>query len=49
MLLHGPPGTGKTALARAAAAEAGAVLLVINGPEVMTEFYGALHVNDTED
>lgn len=40
VLLHGPPGSGKTALARAAAMEAGANLLVVNGPDVLTEFYG---------
>jgi AAA+ superfamily predicted ATPase len=40
VLLHGPPGSGKTALARAAALEAGAALLVLNGPDVLTEFYG---------
>ena len=39
-LLHGPPGTGKTALARAAAASAGAALFVLNGPDVVSEFYG---------
>lgn len=39
-LLHGPPGTGKTALARAAAAAAGAALFVLNGPDVVSEFYG---------
>lgn len=40
VLLHGPPGSGKTALARAAALESGASLLVVNGPDVLTEFYG---------
>lgn len=40
VLLHGPPGSGKTALARAAAADSGATLLVVNGPDVLTEFYG---------
>ncbi|KAI8476766.1 MAG: P-loop containing nucleoside triphosphate hydrolase protein [Monoraphidium minutum] len=40
LLLHGPPGSGKTALARAAAADAGAALLVVNGPDVMSEFLG---------
>jgi AAA family ATPase len=40
LLLHGPPGSGKTALARAAAVEAGAALLVVNGPDILTEFYG---------
>jgi Ni2+-binding GTPase involved in maturation of urease and hydrogenase len=40
LLLHGPPGSGKTALARAAAVEARAALLVVNGPDILTEFYG---------
>eukprot|EP00873_Tetraselmis_striata_P008262 jgi/Tetstr1/428526/TSEL_001856.t1 len=40
LLLHGPPGTGKTLLARAAAADAGAALFVVNGPDVVSEFYG---------
>ena len=34
------PGTGKTMLARAAAADAGAHLFVINGPDVVSEYYG---------
>jgi hypothetical protein len=33
-------GSGKTLLARAAAGDAGAVLLVINGPDIMSEFVG---------
>ena len=33
-------GTGKTVLARAAAAAAGARLFVINGPDVVSEYYG---------
>ncbi len=41
VLLHGPPGSGKTVLARAAAGDAGATLLVINGPEIMSEWQGA--------
>jgi hypothetical protein len=40
LLLYGPPGSGKTLLARAAAVEAGATLLVVNGPDVISEFYG---------
>ncbi len=40
VLLHGPPGSGKTVLARAAAADAGAVVFVINGPDVVSEYYG---------
>mmetsp|Transcript_25804 Transcript_25804/g.66464 ORF Transcript_25804/g.66464 Transcript_25804/m.66464 type:complete len:815 (+) Transcript_25804:517-2961(+) len=40
VLLHGPPGGGKTVLARAAAADAGAALLIVNGPDVVSEFFG---------
>ena len=40
VLLWGPPGTGKTCLARAAAAEVGVPLFVINGPDVVSQFYG---------
>ena len=40
ILLWGPPGTGKTRLACAAAAEAKASLLVLNGPDVVSAFYG---------
>ncbi|XP_074084459.1 ATPase family gene 2 protein homolog A isoform X2 [Macrotis lagotis] len=41
VLLYGPPGTGKTMVARAIASEVGAHLSVINGPEVISKFYGA--------
>lgn len=40
LLLFGPPGTGKTMIARAVAAEAGAHVIVINGSEIMSKFYG---------
>ncbi|KAK9835096.1 hypothetical protein WJX84_006660 [Apatococcus fuscideae] len=40
VLLWGPPGTGKTSLARAAAADSGAQLFVVNGPDLVSEFYG---------
>lgn len=40
LLFAGPPGSGKTVLARAAAADAGGVLLVVNGPDIMSEFFG---------
>lgn len=40
VLLHGPPGTGKTLLARAVANESEANFILLNGPEVMSKFYG---------
>ena len=40
VLLHGPPGCGKTLLAKAVANEAGANFISIAGPEVMSKFYG---------
>ncbi|XP_024285215.2 ATPase family protein 2 homolog isoform X2 [Oncorhynchus tshawytscha] len=40
VLLYGPPGTGKTMIGRAIANEVGAHMIVINGPEIMSKFYG---------
>uniref|UniRef100_H0WT88 AFG2 AAA ATPase homolog A n=1 Tax=Otolemur garnettii TaxID=30611 RepID=H0WT88_OTOGA len=40
VLLYGPPGTGKTMIARAIANEVGAYVSVINGPEIVSKFYG---------
>ncbi|MHA1691680.1 MAG: CDC48 family AAA ATPase, partial [Candidatus Heimdallarchaeaceae archaeon] len=40
VLLHGPPGCGKTLVARAVANESAAHFIVINGPEIMSKFYG---------
>jgi len=39
-LLYGPPGTGKTLIAKAVANEIGASFFTINGPEIMSKFYG---------
>lgn len=40
VLLHGPPGTGKTLLAKAVANESNANFILLNGPEIMSKFYG---------
>ena len=40
ILLHGPPGTGKTLLAKAVANETEANFILLNGPEIMSKFYG---------
>ncbi|MBU2576324.1 MAG: CDC48 family AAA ATPase [Nanoarchaeota archaeon] len=40
VLLYGPPGTGKTLLAKAVAAETDAHFILLNGPEIMSKFYG---------
>ncbi len=40
VLLHGPPGCGKTLLARAVANETDATFLAVSGPEVIHKFYG---------
>jgi len=40
VLLHGPPGCGKTLIARAVAHETSAYFVHINGPEVIHKFYG---------
>ncbi|XP_026522820.1 spermatogenesis-associated protein 5 isoform X1 [Notechis scutatus] len=40
VLLYGPPGTGKTLLARAIANEVEAHFCTVNGPEIISKFYG---------
>ncbi|MHA1916931.1 MAG: CDC48 family AAA ATPase [Candidatus Ranarchaeia archaeon] len=40
VLLYGPPGCGKTLLAKAVASEGDANFISINGPEIMSKFYG---------
>lgn len=45
VLLHGPPGTGKTLLAKAVANETNSHFIVINGPEIMSKFYGQSEEN----
>jgi transitional endoplasmic reticulum ATPase len=48
VLLHGPPGCGKTLIARAVANETSAHFLHVNGPEVIDKWYGAseAHLRD---
>ncbi len=40
VLLFGPPGTGKTLLAKAVANESDANFILLNGPEIMSKYYG---------
>jgi transitional endoplasmic reticulum ATPase len=39
-LLYGPPGCGKTLLARALAAESGANMILVRGPEILSKWVG---------
>ncbi|XP_047983509.1 calmodulin-interacting protein 111 isoform X1 [Salvia hispanica] len=47
VLLHGPPGTGKTTLAQVCARDAGVNMFSVNGPEIISQYHGetekALH------
>ena len=45
VLLHGPPGTGKTLLAKAVANETQSNFILINGPELMSKYYGQSEAN----
>ena len=40
ILLYGPPGCGKTLLAKVIASESEANMYLINGPEIMNKYYG---------
>jgi transitional endoplasmic reticulum ATPase len=40
ILLYGPPGCGKTLLAKVMASESEANMFLINGPEIMNKYYG---------
>lgn len=40
LLLHGPPGCGKTLIAKAVANESGARFFDIAGPEIISKYYG---------
>jgi transitional endoplasmic reticulum ATPase len=41
VLLHGPPGCGKTLIARAVARETSAHFIHVNGPEIIDKWYGS--------
>jgi len=45
VLIHGPPGCGKTMIAKAVAAETGAHFTLINGPEIMSKTAGESETN----
>ena len=51
VLLYGTPGTGKTLLAKAVANESEAHFILLNGPEIMSKFYGESekHIRDIFD
>jgi len=40
VLLYGPPGSGKTLIAKAISNEVGAFFFLINGPEIMSKMQG---------
>jgi transitional endoplasmic reticulum ATPase len=45
VLLFGPPGSGKTLIARAIANETGAFFYCLNGPEIMSKMQGQAEEN----
>jgi transitional endoplasmic reticulum ATPase len=45
ILMYGPPGCGKTLIARAVANETGAFFFLINGPEIMSKLAGESEAN----
>jgi transitional endoplasmic reticulum ATPase len=45
VLLYGPPGSGKTLIARAVANETGAFFFLINGPEIVSKMAGESESN----
>jgi transitional endoplasmic reticulum ATPase len=45
VLLYGPPGSGKTLIARAVANETGAFFFLLNGPEIMSKMTGEAEGN----
>ncbi|KRY68440.1 Transitional endoplasmic reticulum ATPase -like protein 2 [Trichinella pseudospiralis] len=45
ILLYGPPGCGKTLIARAVANETGAFFFLLNGPEIMSKLAGESESN----
>ena len=45
ILMFGPPGSGKTLIARAVANETGAFFVIVNGPEIMSKLAGESESN----
>ena len=43
--MYGPPGSGKTSIAKAVAAETGAYFFLLNGPEIMAKMAGESEAN----
>lgn len=48
VLMYGPPGCGKTMIAKAVAYETGSFFLTINGPEIMSKMQGGAEQNIRE-